>query len=77
MLVMPFYPISLQQFIFNQKVDWSLRIRRILIAGVILAVKACHDAKIAHMDIKPDNIMIAENLTAALTDFGVSVADDH
>lgn len=36
------------------------------------ALAACHDAGIIHRDVKPDNIMLAEDGTVMLTDFGIA-----
>ncbi|EAY11011.1 CAMK family protein kinase [Trichomonas vaginalis G3] len=39
---------------------------------VILCVKACHDRKIAHCDIKPSNFLIDKYGRVKITDFGLS-----
>jgi serine/threonine protein kinase len=49
--------------------------RRVLLAicpQVIAALKACHAQKLAHLDIKPGNILIDKYGRAKLTDFGIS-----
>ena len=36
------------------------------------ALQVVHSQKILHLDIKPDNIMLDENMDATLTDFGIA-----
>lgn len=40
---------------------------------ILDGLKYCHDCKIAHMDIKPQNILVDESLNIKLTDFSVSI----
>ena len=40
--------------------------------SLLTAVKAIHDIKIVHRDIKPDNIFVTQDLEVKLGDFGVS-----
>nr|KAF6374284.1 hypothetical protein mPipKuh1_009507 [Pipistrellus kuhlii] len=45
---------------------------RVVFRQVFLALHLCHRRGFAHLDIKPDNILLEEDLTAKLADFGLS-----
>ncbi|MEW1864040.1 protein kinase [Streptomyces sp. NPDC088194] len=42
-------------------------------AALLSALGAAHDAGIVHRDVKPDNVMLADDGQVLLTDFGISV----
>ena len=41
------------------------------------AINHCHAQNVVHRDIKPDNIMITENDSVRLIDFGLSKASEE
>lgn len=42
---------------------------------LLTAISICHKNKISHMDVKPDNILLSQNDTIHLTDFGLSTTN--
>ncbi|KGN52893.1 hypothetical protein Csa_015006 [Cucumis sativus] len=69
---------SLDKWIFNKKeddlfLDWSTRFNIALGTGRALAYlhQEC-ESKIIHCDIKPENILLDENFTPKLSDFGMA-----
>lgn len=64
---------TLKQYIKEHgkiSVEESLHIMKQIVSGMAVA----HDHGIIHRDIKPHNILITENGTAKLTDFGIALA---
>ncbi|WAL69018.1 serine/threonine-protein kinase [Amycolatopsis cynarae] len=49
-------------------------VARQVAAAMLSALSACHEAGVIHRDVKPHNIMLAEDGTPMLTDFGIAKA---
>ena len=68
---------SLDKWIFHKNRDLSLswQSRRKIILGIAKGLAYLHEEcrqKIIHLDIKPQNILLDENLNAKVSDFGLS-----
>ena len=51
---------------FNEKFG------KLLFKKILIAVKACHDAKVCHRDLKSDNIILNNDFKPLICDFGYS-----
>ena len=49
--------------------DTEIKVKKIM-KQICLAIQYCHKRKIAHLDIKPENILLTDNYDAKLCDFG-------
>jgi len=66
---MEYIPTTLKTFVTNNALDESKA--RTIFKQICEAVDACHKQGIAHMDLKPDNILInPDTLEVKLIDFG-------
>ncbi|EAY15406.1 CAMK family protein kinase [Trichomonas vaginalis G3] len=70
-LIMEFCPNDLFKMIHERK-DISHRELERILYDTIMSVKACHDKRIAHCDIKPQNFLIDSYGRIKLSDFGLS-----
>lgn len=75
-LVMEYLPsTSLAEVLRDQKTLPPLEVARIG-AQIAAALKEAHAVGIVHRDIKPGNILLADNGVVKITDFGISRAKD-
>ena len=66
----------LTQIIKQNTVDLTKRLN--IFVQICKAIQFIHNNKVLHRDIKPGNIMISDNLTVKLTDFGLAhIIDIH
>lgn len=73
-IITDYYEGNLAAYIQNGKIQF-LNLKKILYK-IAKAVGYLHSKGIAHLDIKPDNILIDSNSNLALCDFGFSTSDE-
>lgn len=63
---------GLGKFISNQYIglDWSSRFK--IIKGICEGLKYLHEVRVTHLDLKPDNILLDEEMVPKIADFGLS-----
>lgn len=69
-LVMEYIPSSLLDVLDRNPKGLKEEDMRLLMYTLLLGVCSCHRNGIIHRDIKPENILVKENGTASLCDFG-------
>lgn len=62
---------SLRRFL-NERGPLSPQKAASLAVSVCAALQACHDLNIAHLDLKPENLMVDESETIKVLDFGIA-----
>ncbi|HEU0127486.1 MAG TPA: serine/threonine-protein kinase, partial [Pseudonocardiaceae bacterium] len=73
-LVMEYLPARSLAAVLNERCFLSVDEVASIGAQVASALAAAHAAQIVHRDVKPGNILISDDGTAKITDFGVSRA---
>ena len=69
-LVMEFVQCDLGKFLENDEMELCEDQAKTLIYNMLLAMKFLHSTGIIHRDIKPSNILITDNCTVKICDFG-------
>jgi len=67
---------ELFDFIFHPQKGFGEELGRLIFVTILDGLEACHKAGIVHRDIKPENIMVSEDYTLKLADFGFAVNKD-
>ena len=67
-----FSKCSLSYYIKKMKNGFCERHAKIIFKKIIEGIKFCHDKKVCHLDIKPDNIVINKYFDPIIIDFGFS-----
>ena len=68
---------SLQDLLYKNKSEVSLRRYFELAFGVVSGLRVLHRKGMVHKDIKPDNIFIDRNWQAKIGDYGVMYHRDN
>ena len=76
-LVMEFVEGSTLKALYEKRVPFTLAEKISIIKGIAEGLRAAHDLKLTHRDIKPDNILVTENRIPRITDFGVAKPWDN
>ncbi|CAO2148449.1 unnamed protein product [Urochloa humidicola] len=63
---------SLDKYIYGElcELDWNMRFKIIL--GICNGLHFLHEERIVHLNLKPSNIMLGDNMVPKITDFGLS-----
>eukprot|EP00808_Paulinella_micropora_P007013 g36463.t1 len=64
--------LNLQQWITRRSSDLDLDLRLFILFQVALALEFMHSNKYIHRDVKPENVIVHENMRAQVIDFGLA-----
>ena len=69
---------ELMNYIFYSKTGLSERLSKLIFAKILEGIQACHNAGICHRDLKLENILLDENFSPKIIDFGfATLNNDH
>ena len=69
-LMMEYCPLSISNLLKNGKLTGD-ELHRVA-GGICMSIKACHDQKISHADVKPSNFLLDKYGRVKVCDFGLS-----
>ena len=72
MLVMEYMPRGSLKIVLRQKEQIPLRQKLEMACQIASGMRKLHAHRMIHRDIRPDNILIAENYTAKIGDMGLA-----
>ncbi|EAX90214.1 CAMK family protein kinase [Trichomonas vaginalis G3] len=75
-LLMEYCPSDLYQYVKENEDIEPEKLRK-YIQEMVLSIKACHDYKIAHNDIKPSNFLLDKYGRVKVCDFGLSMIHEE
>jgi len=61
---------SLRKYITDNNREWATCYK--IIKGICEGIQHLHDKNIVHLDLKPDNILLDNNMSPKISDFGLS-----
>ncbi len=71
-LVMEFVEGKTLKALYEKRVPFNLSEKIALMVGIAQGLRAAHELKLTHRDIKPDNVLVTEDMVPRITDFGVA-----
>ena len=78
MMILPYYKQDILNMLANRKLLFGDYEIHLFMKAIASAVKYLHDKNIVHMDIKPDNILMNDDISkCVLCDFGGSKIEDE
>jgi serine/threonine-protein kinase len=75
-LVMEFIDGPTLKSLFDENRRFALNEIGFIVGGILNALQYSHDRRVVHRDMKPANVMFAQDGTVKITDFGIARIED-